>query len=126
MPDKAVLALIRKFLGTVEQAGIPVFAGVLFGSHARGDAHKDSDIDLLVISSNPGKTESNRNVDLLWRLRSRVDYRIEPLLVTKKRWDTDDGSPMLASIRQEGLLIRPRRRSPSYSSARRATRSLPI
>jgi hypothetical protein len=43
---------------------------------------------------------------MLWRLRARVDYRLEPLLVAKSKWDHDDGSPMLAAIRQEGRLIR--------------------
>lgn len=105
MPKQTVLKIIQKFLREVERAGIPVYAGVLYGSYARGDAHKDSDIDLLVISKS-APTRPQADAAMLWQLRARVDYRIEPLLVAKTKWDRDNGSPMLASIRQEGRLIR--------------------
>ena len=107
MPDKTVRSIVRKFLAEVQQAGIPVFAGVLYGSYARGGAHRNSDIDLLVISSRPVASRASHDTDLLWQLRARVDYRIEPLLVDRQRWKHDDGSPILATIRQEGYLISP-------------------
>jgi predicted nucleotidyltransferase len=111
MPSRSIVNLIRKFLRETEHAGIPVFAGVLFGSYAQGNAQADSDIDLLVISRNSGRTP-DRDLDTLWRLRARVDFRIEPLLVSKSRWDRDHGSPMLAAIRQEGRMIRLPRNAP--------------
>jgi predicted nucleotidyltransferase len=107
MPRKAIINIVRQYLAEVERAGIPVLAGVLYGSHARGDAHKESDIDLLVVSKEPAQRHATRNADLLWQLRALVDFRIEPLLVDQKRWEHDDGSPMLATIRKEGYVIPP-------------------
>jgi predicted nucleotidyltransferase len=107
MPSKTIVNIVRKYLAEVERAGIPVLAGVLYGSHARGNAGKDSDIDLLVVSTRSIISRPAHDVDLLWQLRALVDYRIEPLLVDRKRWKNDDGSPMLAAIRQEGYLISP-------------------
>ena len=105
MPGKTVVAVVRRYLREVERAGIPVFAGVLYGSHARGDACDDSDIDLLVVSTQSKRSRPLRDADLLWQLRARVDYRIEPLLIGKRRWKQDAGSPLLATIRQEGCII---------------------
>ena len=107
MPGKAVIAIVGKYLREVERAGIPVVAGVLYGSHARGDARRDSDIDLLVVSRTSRRRRASADTDLLWELRGRVDYRIEPILVDADRWRHDDGSPLLASIRQEGYVISP-------------------
>jgi len=106
MPQQAVVKIIQRFLREVERAGIPVYAGVLYGSYARGDAHRDSDIDLLVISKSGPAAKARHDAEMLWHLRARVDYRLEPLLVAKTKWDHDAGSPMLAAIRQEGRLIR--------------------
>jgi len=114
MAQKAVIKLTRRFLHEVERARLPVFAAVLYGSYARGEADQDSDIDLLVISAKEHRANSDQDAQLLWRLRGRVDYRIEPLLVSKSRWLRDRGSPMLASIRQEGRIIRSHRTSPAH------------
>jgi predicted nucleotidyltransferase len=111
MPGKAAIAIVDRYLREVERAGIPVVAGVLYGSHARGDARRDSDIDLLVVARSPRRGRALADTDLLWELRARVDYRIEPILVDANRWKHDDGSPLLASIRQEGYVISPSHRS---------------
>ena len=45
----------------------------LYGARARGDAHKDSDWDLLILLNKP-KLEAS-------------DYDISPHINTKKQWD---------------------------------------
>lgn len=106
MVGKAVIKIVRRYLREVQRAGIPVLGGVIYGSHARGQAGPESDIDLLVISGDGAKSRC-RDIDLLWKLRARIDWRIEPVLVSRRRWRSDHGSPLLATIRQEGYLIRP-------------------
>jgi len=105
--------IVHRYLREVERAGIPVFAGVLYGSQARGAARKDSDIDLLVISALAEPRRPTHDALLLWELRGLVDYRIEPLLVGMRRWEQDDGSPLLATIREEGCVIPPLRQVPA-------------
>lgn len=56
-----IASLIRQKL---EAEGIPVEKIILFGSHARGTARSDSDIDLCVVSSQFGKDYHNELVML--------------------------------------------------------------
>lgn len=48
--SKQVLDQVKLFAKQVEQAKIPVQKYIVFGSHAKGIAHKDSDIDVCVVS----------------------------------------------------------------------------
>ena len=50
MAEESVITSVRKYLNELLRVGIPVKFGIMFGSHARNDTHRWSDIDLLVIS----------------------------------------------------------------------------
>lgn len=50
MAEKSIIISVKKYLNELLRAGIPVRFGIIFGSHARKDTHRWSDIDLLVIS----------------------------------------------------------------------------
>jgi len=43
--------IIKSYLSTLEEMGIPIQRAYLFGSQAKGTASPDSDIDLIVVSS---------------------------------------------------------------------------
>ncbi len=58
MPDKTLELIIQKILEVIIPDKI-----ILFGSRAKGTAHKDSDYDLLVIKSNiENKRELNKKL----------------------------------------------------------------
>ena len=78
---------------------------VLFGSHARGEGNEWSDIDIVVIAREFDGPPDRRLVDKLWVLRARTDSRIEPIPCGEKRWETEDGSPLLEIARREGVVI---------------------
>jgi predicted nucleotidyltransferase len=66
--DELLRQMARVIVREVEPERI-----VLFGSHARGDARPDSDVDLLVIEREPfGEGRSRRReAALLWRALAR-------------------------------------------------------
>lgn len=49
-PPDDLLSVLAEFRDRLEEAVGPVEHLVLFGSHARGDTHEWSDVDLLVVS----------------------------------------------------------------------------
>lgn len=79
---------------------------LLFGSWARGDAHPESDIDLLVVLDEvPSRWDERRRMEpVLWRYSFENDTIVAATPVT-----TDDlqagRMPVLARAREEGLSV---------------------
>ena len=105
MVEKSVLRIVRKYLKAVAGHGIPVKAGVLFGSYATGKMNKWSDIDLLVVSSRFDKKYKRKDIDLLWHVAADVDSRIEPIAVGERQYHESNDSYIIFEARREGKLI---------------------
>jgi uncharacterized protein len=99
-----VIDKVRRYLLVLRKNGFRLDRGVLFGSYARGEAHIDSDIDLL-LPSEDFETLSWKQEDLVWSLTAQVDSRIEPVLCGERQWWTDEVSPLIDIARQEGIVI---------------------
>ena len=99
-----VIDLVRRYLALLCQHGIQIDRVVLFGSQARGEAHANSDIDLLLLSPD-FETLTWKQEELLWALTAQVDSRLEPIPCSERRWLTDQISPLIEIARQEGLVI---------------------
>lgn len=75
---------------------------VLYGSYARGDYRKDSDIDVAVIV--PRESISNdilKDMAKLFKLRRNISSDIEPVLLI----DEEDVSGFLDSILDYGEIV---------------------
>ena len=105
MADASVVRAVQSYLAAVRRSGIHAERGILFGSHARGDARPDSDVDVLIIAPEFDEPYAARRIDLLWELRVRTDSRIEPLPVGERQWETDDASAIIEIARREGQEI---------------------
>jgi predicted nucleotidyltransferase len=100
--DASVVTVVRKYLQLLQQHGIAVRCGVVFGSQVTGKTHAWSDIDLLVVSPCFDTAYDYRIVDLLWRLSARVDSRIEPIPCGERQWEEDDASTVVEIARRDG------------------------
>lgn len=105
MADKRIIKSIQNYLRAVEQKGIPVKYGVLFGSYAKGQEHEWSDIDLLVISPRYDKKWAHKDWAKLWVIAAHTDSRIEPIPVGEKQYKEDDSSLIIEVARREGQII---------------------
>ena len=105
MVDESIVEAVRRYLKVVEQQGIPVEYGVVYGSQATGRAGDWSDIDLLVVSPRFDGKRQRSDVNLLWRAAARTDSRIEPIAVGSRQYLEDDSSAIIEMARREGQII---------------------
>jgi predicted nucleotidyltransferase len=103
--DQSVVNAVRSYLRVLQERGLAVRFGVVFGSQVTGKAGQWSDIDLLVVSPRFDGPRERQDVDLLWRLAARADSRIEPIPCGERQWLEDDSSPIVEIARREGEQI---------------------
>jgi len=104
MSQADVIKIVINYLNVLKQAGIPVEKAYLYGSYARNQAKEDSDIDILLISQ-IFDTNDDYILSQPWLYTTKVDHRIEPIAMGTKRFQTDDVSPVIQIVRQEGIEI---------------------
>jgi poly(A) polymerase Pap1 len=107
MVADTVVNTVQRYLRALEESGLPVRFGVVFGSMALGTAGEHSDIDLLVVSTRFDAPRSREDVNLMWRAAARVDSRIEPIACGERQYVEDQGAPIFEVARRQGQRIDP-------------------
>jgi len=100
---KKEVNLINRYVRLIKQKGIKVSKVILFGSHAKGMAKSDSDIDIAVISSQFGRNNL-KEMMLLRKLALEIDSQIEPLPFSPQDLE-DRYSTLSQEIKKYGVLI---------------------
>lgn len=78
---------------------------LLFGSQARGDAHEDSDWDLLILLDKPRIENSDFDtvaypiIEMGWRM----GIAINPLLYTYSDWNKRHFTPFYQNVLKDGI-----------------------
>jgi predicted nucleotidyltransferase len=93
----------KLFVQKLGKEGFDIEKAYLFGSYASGNADKDSDIDICVVSQNFGKDYIGEMVQLR-KISLQIDSRIEP--IPFGRDDINDPYSAIASeVRKNGVNI---------------------
>ncbi|MFO7862977.1 MAG: nucleotidyltransferase domain-containing protein [Salinivirgaceae bacterium] len=104
MAQKEIIELLKKYVLLLNAQGISVKKAYLFGSHASGLATEDSDIDIMIVSDKHDESD-DRVIGKMWRLTRQVDPKIEPLLVSMDRFMSNEETPLIATIKNQGIAI---------------------
>ena len=101
---KTILAQLRSHFEQLYDSRLVTM--VLYGSQARGDAHPDSDIDVLVVLKPPVQAgeEIDRTLQIVADLSLQNDVVISCHFMNEERFTNYEG-PLLRNIRREGILI---------------------
>lgn len=101
MDKETVKKLVEKYANLVVN-NMVVNRIILYGSYARGDYRKDSDIDVAVVVP---KSSISKNIlddmSKLFKLRREISTDIEPVLLI----DEEDASGFLESISKYGEVV---------------------
>lgn len=104
MAKEEIIKLIKKYVDLLNIEGLSVKKAFLFGSYSTDTATNMSDIDVMIVSDKFDETDDVA-VGRMWRLTKKVNTRIEPFLIGMKKFKEDNTSPLLSTIKLNGLEI---------------------
>jgi len=105
MVDESIIRTIRNYIDEANKIGLQITEAILFGSYAKGEAHQESDLDVLVVCSEYDESTSEDIKNVLWTLRAKTDSRIEPVPIGNKEWSRGAGGIIADIARKEGIKI---------------------
>lgn len=99
MPEaRDIGKIVRAYLAELAKQGIKVERAYLFGSHARGEAGPDSDIDLLLVSRDFAAIPVSEQCRILGKAALALMEPVEALVYTPEEVE--------ALMQREGSFVR--------------------
>jgi predicted nucleotidyltransferase len=100
--DTHITAVVKKYIEELEKNRIHILEAVIFGSHAKGMAKEESDIDVALVSEafTGDRFEDRRRIV---PLRRKIDTRIEPMPF--KPEDFNNGGALVEEIKRTGIAL---------------------
>ncbi len=104
MAEEAIVKTVERYIQLLQNEGIIIEKAYLYGSYANESETEESDIDLMLISSQFNKTDDNL-FGKIWSLTRKINSKIEPYIIGTGKFETDDISPIIQIVKKEGLEI---------------------
>jgi predicted nucleotidyltransferase len=104
MLQKDAINLVRQYVNNLNKDGITISIAYLFGSYARNQGNERSDIDVLLVSD-LFDTDDDAILSKPWSPKYRTDFRIEPIAIGLKKFNTTTDSLILEVVKKEGLKV---------------------
>ncbi len=104
MAEEEIIALLKNYIDLLNKEGLSVRKAFLFGSYSVGMANSSSDIDIMIVSDKFDETDDIA-VGKMWRLTRKINTKIEPFLIGIKKFKEDNTSPLLSTIKLNGIEI---------------------
>jgi uncharacterized protein len=99
-----IVEIVKQFGVLVKENGIRVERMLVFGSYARNNPGRWSDIDVAIVSPDFGRDRFEERIRLA-KLAARVDVRIEAHPISSSEYATPGEEIMADEIRQTGIEI---------------------
>ena len=104
MANQEVIEMLKRYVVLLNSEGISVSEAYLFGSYSTDTATEQSDIDVMIVSDKYDEND-DAAIGKAWRLTRRVSTRIEPFLISSKKFYNDNSSPLIRTIKAKGIQV---------------------
>lgn len=101
MAKREIVEILKKYIFVLRSEGITIDKAYLYGSYLSNTATNESDIDILIVTEN----EDDYLTGKIWSLTRKVNSKIEPYLVGKRRFINNEDSPLIDLVKKIGLEI---------------------
>jgi predicted nucleotidyltransferase len=102
MTKAEVIELLKKYVLILNSNVIKVYKAFLFGSYSTNTATDASDIDVMIVSEKYDESDDEA-VGKIWKLTRLVNTKIEPFLIGKRKFMSDDNSPLIEHVKTKGM-----------------------
>ena len=99
--------VVRQIKEAIRRAD-PTAETILFGSEARGEAKKDSDIDILILVNEDylSPQEEDRITSPIYDLEIETGTIISPIVMTRKDWEASQRRTIFYyNVMKDGTLL---------------------
>lgn len=100
--NREIMEIVQKYVEKVCEK-YEIEAIILFGSYAKGTWHKDSDIDIAIITNDIKDNIFDEELNLV-KLRRNIDTRIEPHLISVDDYKNIE-TPLIQEIIDTGIKV---------------------
>jgi predicted nucleotidyltransferase len=104
MADRQIIEMLKRYVMLLNTEGLSVSKAFLYGSYATGTSTKESDIDVLIVSEKYDEND-DKAVGKTWRLTRKINTKIEPFLIGIERFNSDNDSPLIYTVKQNGIQV---------------------
>ncbi|MDD3687189.1 MAG: nucleotidyltransferase domain-containing protein [Bacteroidales bacterium] len=101
MATGEVIEILKKYILILRSEGISIDRAYLYGSYLSNTATDESDIDVMIVTD----IDDDYLIGKIWSLTKKVNSRIEPYLVEKRRFINSENSPLIELVKTTGLKI---------------------
>jgi predicted nucleotidyltransferase len=101
MANREIVEILKKYIFVLRSEGITIDKAYLYGSYLSNTATEESDIDIMIVTEN----EDDNLTGKIWSLTRKVNSKIEPYLVEKRRFLNNEDSPLIDLVKRTGLEI---------------------
>ena len=103
MVKDAAIDALHRFRALLRTQGVSADRMVLFGSHAAGTAHRDSDIDVVVVSADFAGHGLLQRLDLMAGAIWETHAPIEATALTPEEWK--NGQSVVVEFAAHGIEV---------------------
>lgn len=104
-PTSQIKKIVRQYKEVLQRLGIHAERIILYGSFARGNARKDSDIDLVIISKDFRRLNLRQRLEILGIAAARIMKPIEAQGYTPAELKKVSRFSLLNEILKVGIFI---------------------